>query len=133
MALNESYPFRKPNNEATCTATAAITGKRFVAISAAPTAIGDNPKVAPATAGLVGYGVAAGDAASGSTEVLVHTGPGMEVPVTASGSITFNTEVEIVGTGANAGKVQTLASGKAVGYAVSSAADGADVRIKLYR
>jgi hypothetical protein len=128
MALNESIPFRKPNNEATVTTTAAVTGKRFVGLSTAISLIGDNVKVTHATAGSRPYGVSGFDAPSGSTVLLVHTGPGMEVPVTADGSITAGTEVE-VGT---AGKAKTLASGRPAGLALSTAADGADVRVKLY-
>ena len=70
-------------------------------------------------------GVAAFDAAVGAQVSVIGEGV---VPVTAGAAITAGAEVE-VGTG---GKAITLASGKAVGRALTTAANNADVYVRLY-
>jgi hypothetical protein len=110
-----------------------VTGKRFVKVSANRQAgpalntstSGGNISIAPATAAGAVLGVAAWDGAVGE---LVDVRRGGVVPVTASGAITAGDRVEV----ATGGKAATLASGIAVGYAVSGAADGDDAQIALY-
>jgi len=132
---NECTPFYQPGETITCYAGSAITGKRFVVISANRQAgpglntstSGGNYTVAPAGAGVKTFGVAVQDAASGAL-VTVIASPGYIVPVTCSANITAGVEVEI----SSAGQVQTLASGKAVGMCVNGATSGGDAEIKLY-
>lgn len=132
---NECIPYYTPGDVITGYAGAAITGKRFVRISASRQAgpalntstTGGNVTVAPATAAARVFGVAAHDAASGEL-VGVQKTPGSIVPVTAEGAIAFFAEVE-VGTD---GKAVTKTSGVAVGYAVTAATDATDAQICLY-
>ena len=70
-------------------------------------------------------GVAAFDAAAGAQVSVIGEGV---VPVTARTAITAGVEVEV---GAS-GKAITLASGKAVGRALTTAANNADVYVRLY-
>lgn len=115
-----------PGADITGEATAAVTAKRFVAISGNRTT-GGNIAVAPAAAGARPCGVAGHDAAVGGL-VRVVRGNSRVVRVTASGAIAANAEVQ-VGAG---GTVQTKAAGLAVGYALTAAADATDAEISLY-
>lgn len=121
---NECTPLFVDGDVVTGLTTAAVTGKRFLGISGDRDAFG-MIKVAPATAALRAFGVAGYDAGSGATVPVIREGI---VPVTAGGSITAGAEVE-VGTG---GKAVTLATGKAVGYAVGTGSTDADVFVALY-
>ena len=122
---NELIDIYKPGTDITGRASAAVTGKRFLKISG--NRAGGNIAVAHADAGGRTCGVATFDAASGSV-VGVARGNSRVVPVTADGAIAAWAEVE-VGT---AGKAKTIGTGKAVGYALTAAADGADAQISLY-
>lgn len=115
-----------PGKDITAEATATVTARRFLAISG-NRASGGNLAVAPATAAARVCGVAGNDAATGGLVTVVR-GNSRVVRVTADGAITAFAEVE-VGT---AGKAKAKASGIAVGYAVTGAADGADAEISLY-
>ncbi|AFM16991.1 hypothetical protein Mycch_2208 [Mycolicibacterium chubuense NBB4] len=115
-----------PGADITAEASAAVTARRFLAISG-NRASGGNVSVAPATAAGRVCGVAGNDAASGELVTVVR-GNSRVVKVTADGAITAFAEVE-VGT---AGKAKAKASGIAVGYAINGAADGADAEISLY-
>jgi hypothetical protein len=116
-----------PGATITGQATAAVTAKRFLAISGNRTA-GGNIAVAPAAAAGRTCGVAGNDAAVGEL-VRVVRGGGRVVRVTASGAIAAAAaEVQV---GAN-GTATTLAAGVAVGYAITGAADAADAEISLY-
>lgn len=127
---NECLPLFEDGDELTCLTTAAVTGKRFVAVTGnlqsdnAPT-IGP-----PAAAGRV-FGIAMYDAAAGA-RVGVWRGRTEVFPVTtgaASGAIAAFQELQVDATGA----VVPLAAGVAVGYAVSgSAGNGADVWMTRY-
>lgn len=127
---NECFPLFE-SSDVTAQTTAAVTGKRFVDISAditsgpglSSTSEGSNLKVAHATAAAKAFGVAEYDAASGAKVGVIGT-PGRIVPVTSGAAITAGAEVE-VGT---AGKAITLASGKSCGKAVTTAS-GADVDV----
>ncbi|BBY95180.1 hypothetical protein MGALJ_48490 [Mycobacterium gallinarum] len=115
-----------PGATITGQATAAVTAKRFLAISGDRTA-GGNISVAPAAAAGRTCGVAGNDAAVGEL-VRVVRGGGRVVRVTASGAIAAGAEVQV---GAN-GMAATKAAGVAVGYAITGAADAADAEISLY-
>jgi hypothetical protein len=114
----------EPGRDITAQASAAVTGKRFVAISGNRTA-GGNLAVAPAAAAGRVFGVAATDAAIGG---LVRVARAGVVRVVAAGAIAAFAEVQV---GAN-GTAATLAAGKAVGFAITAAADAADAEIALY-
>lgn len=124
---NECIPLYQPGKHITAAVATAVTGKTFVDISGATLnpATGALISVAPATAAGKVLGVAAFDAAVGAQVSVIGTGV---VPVTAGAAITAGAEVE-VGTG---GKAITLASGKAVGRALTTAANNADVYVGLY-
>lgn len=123
---NENVGVYEPGRDITGRATAAVTGKRFLKISGNRTATG-NIAVAHADAAGRVCGVSKYDAASGDI-VGVARGNSRVTHVTAEGAIAAFAEVE-VGT---AGKAKTKASGIAVGYALTAAADGADAEISLY-
>ncbi|MFA7510520.1 MAG: DUF2190 family protein [Mycolicibacterium vanbaalenii] len=113
-----------PGGDITAEATAAITARRFVAISG-DRASGGNLSVAHATAAGRVFGVAGTDAALGDLLTVVRDGV---VKVTAGGSIAAFAEVE-VGT---AGRAVTKTSGVAVGYALTAATNDTDAEIALY-
>ncbi|MGV0796189.1 capsid cement protein [Mycolicibacterium elephantis] len=115
-----------PGKDITAEATAAVTARRFLAVSGNRTA-GGNMAVAPAAAAGRTCGVAGNDAAAGGL-VRVVRGNSRVVRVTASGTIAAGAEVQV---GAN-GTATTLAAGTAVGYAITGAADAADAEISLY-
>ncbi len=115
----------EPGRDLTGRTTAAVTGRRFLAISG--NRVGGNIAVAPATAAGRVFGVAKYDAASGAL-VGIARGNSRVVTVAADGPIAAFAEVEV----GSAGKAKTLASGVAVGYAVTGAADGANAEISLY-
>ncbi|SKS14163.1 Uncharacterised protein [Mycobacteroides abscessus subsp. bolletii] len=123
---NENVGVYEPGRDITGRATAAVTGKRFLKISGNRTATG-NIAVAPADGAGRVCGVSKYDAASGDI-VGVARGNSRVTYVTADGALAAFDEVE-VGT---AGKAKKFASGVAVGYALSAAADGADAEISLY-
>jgi len=115
-------------------AAGAVAGKTFVKPSAdrtgGPGLSTDNENLyvfSTCPAGAKPAGVAKYDVANGEAGG-VHGRPGMIVPVKAGAAIVAGVEVEV---GA-AGTAITLASGKAVGLAMSGAANGADAQIKLY-
>lgn len=114
-----------PGADLTAHASTDILAKSFVRISG--NRIDGNLSVAPAAAAGRIAGVARHDALAGDL-VLLARGNSRVVKVTAGAAITAFAEVEV---GAD-GKAITLASGKAVGYAVTGAASGADAQISLY-
>ncbi|SIM07995.1 Uncharacterised protein [Mycobacteroides abscessus subsp. abscessus] len=115
-----------PGADITAHATSPVTARRFVAISGDRVA-GGNIAVAPAPAGARAFGVAAHDGATGALVTVVR-GNSRVVKVAAASAIAAGAEVE-VGT---AGKAAALASGIAVGYAITSAASNTDAEISLY-
>lgn len=126
---NECIPLYEPGGDLTCVTTAAVTGKRFVALSADTlnATTGALASVAHATAAGLILGVAVRDAASGA-RVAVIARPGVVVPVAAGGTIAYGAEVEVGSTG----KAVTIASGKAVGRAMQAGSNNNDVLVKLY-
>jgi hypothetical protein len=131
---NECIPlYRGADPDLTGHTTAAVTGGRFVAISApiqsgpglTTESSGGNLRVAHAAAGAAAFGVAARDGGSGTKVPILR--PGNVVPMIADGAITANDPIE-VGT---AGKPKTKASGVTVGRATTTAADGAIVYVLI--
>lgn len=131
---NECIPIYRPGADLTCLTTAAVTGNTFVDVSGA--LVVGNPvtptdatliRVATVAAGAKALGVAVRDAAQ-ATNVQVITG-GHVVPVTSGAAVVAGVEVEAD----SAGKAITLASGKALGKAVSTTtATGQTLYVKLY-
>lgn len=115
----------EPGQAITGRASAAVTAKRFLAISGNRT--DGNVAVAPAAAAGRICGVAAHDAAAGEL-VRVLRGAGRVIRVTASGAIAAFAEVQV----AAGGMAATKAAGVAVGYVLTAAADGADAEVSLY-
>lgn len=122
---NENEGVYEPGRDITGRASAAVTGKRFLKISGNRAASG-NISVAHADAAGRVCGVSKYDAASGEI-VGVARGNSRVTYVTADGALAAFDQVE-VGT---AGKAKKFASGVAVGYALTAAADGADAQISL--
>jgi len=122
--MAEYLPLHLPGQTFTRRASAAVTGGQLVAVSGTGT-------VAPSTAASASWlGVAAFDVLTG-TDVTVFT-EGVQ-RLTASGAITAGSTVE----GAAAGRVAAHTVGtndtNIVGLALTTAADGALVEIKLAR
>lgn len=115
-----------PGRDISAQATTAVIGGRAVAISGDRVA-GGNVAVSPAPAAARIFGIAKHDAAVGDL-VSVARGNSRVVRVRAAGAIAANAEVEV---GA-AGAVITKASGVAIGYAITGAANGTDAQISLY-
>lgn len=122
---NENIGVYEPGQDITGHASAAVTGKRFLKISGNRS--DGNIAVAHADAAGRVCGVSAFDAAI-NKKVSVIRGNSRVTFVTAGGNIAAFAEVEV---GAN-GTAVTLAAGKAVGYAITAAVNGADAEISLY-
>ncbi len=120
---NECIPFYEPGQRITAQATAGVTGKRFVNVSANRQTDG-SISVAHATAAGAVFGVSTYDAATGEKLGVIRGGV---VPVTAGGTIAAGARVEV---GTN-GQAVTLASGIAVGTCVNGATNGNDAQIAL--
>lgn len=112
-----------PGADVTALASAAVTGRRFVAISGNRS--GGNVSVAHATAAGRKFGVSKHDAAAGALVGVARDGV---VWVRTAGAIAAFAEVEV---GAN-GQAVTKSAGIAVGYALTGAASGVDAEIALY-
>lgn len=142
MAANECIPLYEPGAAISAKATAAVTGKRLVAVSGDPdnanfpglesdadvasAVTGTNqPKFAHATAAERADGVSSYDAPNGGHFYVIGQNCGEAIPVTADGAITAGDDLE-VGT---AGKAAVHSAGVIVGTALNSCADGEDVFI----
>lgn len=130
--MAEYLPLYKPGREITRDASAAITGGQLVGVSGSGT-------VAPATANQASWvGVAGFDAANGD-KVTVYTG-GVQ-RIVASGAVTAGDALVAAATG----QVSTLAAVSTptaadvtntravVGFALTSAANGALVEVQMAR
>lgn len=115
-----------PGADLTAQATAPVAGGRFVKISGNRSTNGPISVAHADAAGRVA-GVAKWDAATGDL-VSIARGNSRVVNVKASGAISAFAEVQV---GAD-GQAVTLSAGKAVGYALASAASGAPVQVSLY-
>jgi predicted RecA/RadA family phage recombinase len=121
---NESKPLFRPGVDVTALTTADVTGKTFVKVSATRDTTTGLVKVAPATAGVKPFGVAAYDIASGKTGSILRGGITF---VTAGGAITAGAQVEINASG----QAIAFASGVPVGTALETGSNGNDVLIAL--
>lgn len=121
--MAEYLPIYKPGQALTLKASASITGGQVVAISGSGT-------VAPAGAASTAVvGVAGFDAAT-NDNVTVFAG-GVQV-CTASGAITAGAPV-IAGAAGTVVSSATPPAGQQVGVALTTAADGAKVRVQFGR
>lgn len=120
---NEANPKFTPTQKPTCSAGAAVTGKRFVKVSGVP--VTNLTRIAHAGAGEKVFGVSPHDIASGDTGAIY--GPGWTVPVTTGANVTAGAELE---SGA-AGVAIPLASGKVAGIALDDATSGNDVLVRV--
>lgn len=130
--MAEKLPIYKPGQSLTLSASATITGGQLLAISGSGT-------VAPAGAGATAWvGQAAFDAAT-SDKVTIWAGGVLSL--TASGAITAGDLVVAgaAGTVATAAAVTTPTAGDVtttralVGVALTTAANGAQVRVQMAR
>lgn len=127
---NENIGVYEPGQDITGHCSAAVTGKRFLAITGnRQTADGSNNiTVAHATAAGRICGVSNADAASGK-KVGIARGNSRVTFVTATAALTAFQEVEV---GAN-GQAAPKSAGIAVGYAVTACSGaGVDAEISLY-
>lgn len=128
MSANSCIPLYEPGDRITCTPTAAVGGKTFVALSGNQQADGTF-SVAPPVAGGRVLGVAAWDGAVGA-KVTIIKGAGYILPVkVAAAALAAGTEVQVDATGA----VVALATGRAVGFLMTAGgAVGTDALVCLY-
>lgn len=121
--MADYLPIRIPGQALVLQASADVTGGQLVAVSGSGT-------VAPAGAASAAWvGVAAFDAKSGA-KVTVHCGGEQEL--VASGAITAGALV-VSAAGGKVASSTTPAAGTLVGVALTTAADGAKVRVKAER
>jgi hypothetical protein len=152
--VNECIPTKRPGAIVTIQATGACGGKRFCKISGPRVGGGLTGGTSQVTTAGPGYGantlstdvvdayqaiqcsvsgeaalgVCGWDLATGGVGQVFRFGQGAIVPVVAGANITAGQEVQTDASG----RAIPLASGKALGYAVDSAASGADCEIALY-
>lgn len=143
MALGDNaiVPLYNPGVQLTARAVAAIAAGKFIRFSGAfeggplldistplsPLTGGNNFRVALCGAAAKASGVSAWDTAADGDKVLIY-GPGEVVPMVAGANITGGDEVE-----SNAsGNPIPLASGRACGQALATAASSAVVYVRLY-
>lgn len=112
-----------PGGDVTAQPTAAVTGRRFVAISGSRTSDG-SLSVAHPTAGARAFGVAKHDAGVGELVGVARDGV---VKVRAGAAIAAGVDVEV---GTN-GQAVTRTTGVVVGYTITAAASGTDAEIAL--
>jgi len=125
--MADYVPIYNPGNEVTLTASATIVGGNTLAVSGVNTVA---PAISASAAKYVG--IAAHDAANGAP-VTVLSGPGMVHESTAAGGITAG---DLVIVGAVAGTIATVGAAtfdKAIGIALTTAADTALCKWKAYR
>lgn len=153
MPVNECIPLKVPGSAVTVQATGACTGKRFVKISGPRVGGGLSGGTSRVTttgpgygantlstdvvdvyqviqcsvSGEIALGVAAWDLATGNVGKAYPVGTGFIVPVTAGATLTAGQEVQSDASG----QAIPLASGRSLGYALDSAASGADCEIAL--
>lgn len=130
MPTNESIPVWEPADRLEAVATAAVRGRRFVAISAdipgGPTGT-ENPRVAECGAGVKAFGVAVYDAPINGLVPLHNDHSVVLMPVGAA--VVAGQEVQSDAQG----RPIPLAAGRANGMAVSSQATVDSLAaIKLY-
>jgi hypothetical protein len=133
---NSIVPLYEPGTRITAAVTAAVTGGKFVRPSGnfqsgpllSTASDGGNIQVATCGAGLRALGVAGYDGATAGDKIPVICGHDIVVPMTAGAAITAGQEVE---SDANGNPIP-LATGRPNGMAISGAANGATVYIRLF-
>lgn len=120
---NECMPFKEPGARVTGYAASAVTGKRFVSITAD---IRPDGMLSVGHAAGRGIGVAAYDAATGQRVGIIR-GARTVVPVLAAVSAAAGTEVASDGQGR-----VVVATGAASGYLEAASIPGQDARVCLY-
>lgn len=140
MPANEAIPFYDDGDEITAEAAVGLTGKRFAVITgrasgkAAGTGIdrgldtnagGGNYIANIPGAGVKAVGVISYDVAAGEKVTLLKR---KILPVVAGATVTVGSEVEVD----TQGRVINLASGKAVGLALTGNTVGNDVEVLVY-
>lgn len=122
---NETRPLFRPGAEVTVQTTTAVTGKRFVGVSATRDTVTGLVQVAAPAAGSAPFGVAAADIASNTIGLVQRGGI---LFVTAGGAITAGAAIEVD----NVGRAVTRSTGVAVGVALETVAGaGLDVLVSL--
>ena len=137
MAKNLCTPIYEPSTRITGRATAAVTGKRFVALSANkdpgsrgldPNATGGNIKIAPAVANDPRlFGVAETDAAIGKTTTVLRGK--FTLPITAGVVLAYG---DLITSGADGKAVIIGAGQRAVGMSLGDAQVNQDAIIALF-
>ncbi|ORV65303.1 hypothetical protein AWC03_02850 [Mycobacterium europaeum] len=118
MSTTLATPFvYAPGQDIPAVATADITSRQFVAVSADRDPGTGNVSVAPAAAGSRALGVAAWNAATGQ---LVHVARGGVLKVVAGGPITAGDAIQV----GVSGTAVTATTGVVVGQAIASAPNG---------
>lgn len=138
---NDCIPIYEPGGTLTCHCDVAVTGKRFVAVSAEPQGgaqalvslgndgSGGNIRVGMPTANARVLGVANRDRPAGGKVGVLST-PGLIVPITCSAAVAFNDEVS---TDADGRCKKAVAGQVAVGIVVGgTTAANQDAAVKLY-
>lgn len=108
----------QPGENITASATAPVTQRQFVAVSADRASASGNVSVAPAAAGGRPLGTAAWDAAAGQ---LVRVARGGVLKVIAGGAITAGDPIAV---GANGTAVTATGGALVVGQAIASCLSG---------
>ena len=116
--MSQYLPKYRPGDTITFVAAAAITGGHPVEVGATDHAIIPASAGSAKVVGVAGHDAGVGDLVTVEVAKPVHI-------LTASGAIAQGTKVEAAGSG----KVRTLASGAALGLALTTAADAAHVEV----
>lgn len=138
---NDCIPIYEPGGTLTCHADVALTGKRFVAVSAEPQGgvqslmgltsdgSGGNIRVALPTANGMALGVSNRDIPAGGKVGVLCT-PGLIVPITCSAAVAAKDEVS---TDADGRVKKAVAGQMALGVVVGgTSAANQDAAVKLY-
>ena len=136
---NDCIPIYEPGGTITAKASAAVTGKRFVKITADAegggfqgldaNSDGGNIVCGPCGAGEQAFGVANHDAVLGARFGVLST-PGLVVPVLTAGAIAAGEDVMSDATGKAVAYVAGLGN-HAIGVCIADAANATDAPIKL--
>lgn len=133
LRVNDCIPYKRPGEDLSCRASAAVTGKRFVKVSGArtsgpglsATAEGSVYQAQQCVAGDRALGVSSWDAALNEIFTAIVGGV---VPVNSGAAIAAGAEVQ---SDAN-GNAITLAAGKSLGICMNTVSGaGVDAEIKL--
>lgn len=125
--MAESIPLFDKGDSLTGKATAAVTGARFLRISAAPDATDGNFAVAHATSGGPVFGISAHDAAVGQY-VGIHHQPAIVTEVETGAAITAGSLLQSSATG-TAVPYAAGAGVQAAGLALNDAPSGGKVLV----